>query len=64
MLLVVDDLQWADPGSLGALCVAVGRLGQEPVAVVAAARPRPALDPRVEAWERIEVGPLGLGACD
>jgi DNA-binding NarL/FixJ family response regulator len=61
VLLLVDDLQWADPGSLGALCVAVGRLGQEPVAVVAAARPRPALDPRVEAWERIEVGPLGLG---
>jgi DNA-binding CsgD family transcriptional regulator len=63
VLLLVDDLQWADPGSLGTLCVLVGRLAQEPVAVVAAARPRPALDPRVEAWERIEVGPLGLGAA-
>ncbi len=61
VLLLVDDLQWADAGSLGALCLAVGRLGQEPVAVVAAARPRPALDPRVEAWEQIEVGPLALG---
>ena len=61
VLVLVDDVQWADPGSLGALFVAVGRLGQEPVAVVAAARPRPALDPRVEAWERIEVGPLALG---
>lgn len=61
VLLLVDDLQWADPGSLAALCVAVGRLGRERVAVVAAARPRPALDPRVEAWERFEVGPLALG---
>ena len=61
VLVLVDDVQWADPGSLGALFVAVGRLGQEPVAVVAAARPRPALDPRVEAWQRIEVGPLALG---
>lgn len=61
LLVVVDDLQWADPGSLGALFVAVGRLGQDQVAVVAAARPRPALDPRVEAWDRLEIGPLALG---
>ena len=62
LLVLVDDLQWSDPGSLSAICVAVGRLGHDPVAVVAAARPRPALDPRVHTWGRIEVGPLALDA--
>jgi hypothetical protein len=62
LLLLVDDLQWADSGSLAAICVAVGRLGQDQVAVVAAARPRPALDPRVHTWRRIELGPLPLDA--
>lgn len=62
LLVLVDDLQWADPGSLAATCVAVGRLGQDQVAVVAAARPRPALDPRVHTWGRIEVGQLALDA--
>lgn len=63
LLVLIDDLQWADPGSLAAICVAVGRLGQDRVAVVAAARPRPALDPRVHTWQRIEVGPLALDAA-
>lgn len=62
LLLLVDDLQWADSGSLAAICVAVGRLGEDRVAVVAAARPRPALDPRVHTWRRIEAGPLALDA--
>jgi DNA-binding CsgD family transcriptional regulator len=61
VLLLIDDVQWTDPGSLAALCVAVARLGQDRVAVVAAARPRPALDPRLAAWARLEVGPLSPG---
>ena len=62
LLLLVDDLHWADSGSLAAICVAVGRLGQDRVAVIAAARPRPALDPRLHTWQRIDVGPLALDA--
>lgn len=61
VLLLVDDVQWSDPGSLAALCVTVSRLGRDPIAVVAAARPRPALDPRLAAWTRLEVGPLEPG---
>lgn len=63
VLLLVDDLQWADVGSLAALCLAVGRLGRGRVAVVGAARPRPELDPRLHTWSRIDVGPLELGAA-
>ncbi len=60
VVLLVDDVHWADPGSLAALCLAVARLGRDRVAVVAAARPRPSVDPRLAAWERLEVGPLAL----
>jgi hypothetical protein len=41
----------------------VARLGQDRVAVVAAARPRPALDPLLAAWQRLEVGPLALDSA-
>lgn len=58
LLVLVDDLHWADPGSLTALCLAVGRLQSEQVAVVAAARPRPPLDPRPRSWPTLDVGPL------
>ncbi len=61
VVLLVDDVQWADPGSLAALCVAVARLGQDRVLVVAAARPRPALDPRLATWTHLEVGPVPAG---
>jgi hypothetical protein len=60
VVLLVDDVQWADPGSLAALCLTVARLGQDRVAVVGAARPRPALEPRLAAWAHLEVGPLAL----
>jgi DNA-binding CsgD family transcriptional regulator len=60
LLVLVDDVQWADPGSLAALCLTAARLGQDRVAVVAAARPRPALEPRLAAWAHLEVGPLAL----
>ena len=57
-LLLIDDIHWADRGSLDALALAVGRLGSERIHVVAAARPRPAADPRIRAWTRLDVGPL------
>jgi DNA-binding CsgD family transcriptional regulator len=60
LLVLLDDLHWADSGSLAALCLAVGRLQIEPVTVIAAARPRPPLDPRLQAWTQVEVGPLDV----
>jgi DNA-binding CsgD family transcriptional regulator len=41
----------------------VGRLQIEPVAVIGAARPRPPLDPRLQAWRQVEVGPLDVEAA-
>ncbi|SFM80098.1 regulatory protein, luxR family [Pseudonocardia ammonioxydans] len=57
VLLVLDDLQWADRPSVGALLFLVRRLRHDRVLVLAAARPGeadgPAPDPR---WERL-LGP-------
>jgi DNA-binding CsgD family transcriptional regulator len=58
LLLLLDDLHWADRDSVTTVCLAVGRLQSERVGVVGAARPRPAPDPRVQAWTRIGIGPL------
>ncbi len=63
LLVLLDDLHWADTGSLAALCLAVGRLQIEPVTVIGAARPRPPLDPRLQAWRQVEVGPLDVEAA-
>ncbi len=58
VVLLLDDLHWADSASLAALTLAVGRLVHHPLAVVGTARPRPTIDPRLYAWDRIDVGPL------
>jgi DNA-binding CsgD family transcriptional regulator/DNA replicative helicase MCM subunit Mcm2 (Cdc46/Mcm family) len=58
VVLLLDDLHWADSASLAALTLAVGRLVHHPIAVVGTARPRPTIDPRLYAWDRIDVGPL------
>jgi DNA-binding CsgD family transcriptional regulator len=58
ILLVLDDLHWADPDSLAALTIAVGRLHDEPVVALGAARPTLRSDPRLARWERIDLGPL------
>lgn len=41
LLVVLDDLQWLDAPTRDALAFAIGRLADDPVAVVAAARPEP-----------------------
>jgi DNA-binding CsgD family transcriptional regulator len=58
ILLLLDDLHWADAASQGALVLAVGRLSTEPLVLLGAARPRPALDPRTARWQRLDVEPL------
>ncbi|MEU8120523.1 BTAD domain-containing putative transcriptional regulator [Spirillospora sp. NPDC049024] len=45
LLLVLDDLQWADAGSLQALRLLIGRLRGLPCGVVATCRSTDALDP-------------------
>lgn len=60
LLLLLDDLQWADPGSLAAVCLAVGRLQSERVAVIGAARPRPPLHSGLRAWDTVAIGPLEM----
>lgn len=58
LLLLVDDLRWADEDSTAALTLALGRLQVEPVVAVAAARRSTSLDPRLQRWERLDLGPL------
>ena len=69
VVLAVDDVQWLDLSSAGALAFAVRRLGDEPVFLLLARRVgdpaetselERALD--AERVERLPVGPLSLGA--
>jgi DNA-binding CsgD family transcriptional regulator len=69
VVLAVDDVQWLDLSSAGALAFAVRRLGNAPVLLLLARRVgdhaetselERALD--VERVERLPVGPLSLGA--
>ena len=72
LLLVVDDVQWLDQGTREALAFAARRIGEEPIAVLAAARdaaafpdfptlPLPPLDERVagQLLDRLPDPPAG-----
>ena len=66
LVLAVDDIQWMDAGSAGALGFAWRRLRDEPVGLLVTQRSGDAVawapsddDPRVR---RLPVGPLSLGA--
>ncbi|WP_404386582.1 AAA family ATPase [Knoellia locipacati] len=72
LVLVLEDLQWADPGSLAALTRLSRTLHQQPVVVVCSRRPLPASPDvdhiLVEADARqhlttIDLGPLGPQEC-
>jgi tetratricopeptide (TPR) repeat protein len=49
LVVVVEDLHWADPRSREALCTAGRRLGRDRVLVVVTSRP----DPTPDGWERL-----------
>jgi DNA-binding CsgD family transcriptional regulator len=65
VLVAIDDVQWLDPPSADALAFAARRCDGEAVAFLLARRPgrRSALERALEgSLERLEVGPLTLGA--
>ncbi len=66
LLVAVDDIQWLDGGSADALAYAARRIEQESVGFLLAQRPgqAPALEQAVQriGFERVEVGPLSIGA--
>lgn len=58
LLVLIDDLHWADSASIAALTLTAGRLQSRPVAMVGATRPQTTMDPRLARWQRIDVGVL------
>lgn len=67
VLVAIDDLQWLDAVSARALRYALRRLDEEPVGLLATARPSERVDPLGAAallppgrCETLELGPLGL----
>lgn len=58
LLLLLDNLQWADEDSLATLTLAIGRLSGVRALVVGAARALPEPDPRLLRWERVDVAAL------
>jgi DNA-binding CsgD family transcriptional regulator len=63
LVLAVDDIQWLDPASAGALAFALRRLSGEPVVLFATRRAAPGAEPLDlglgrERITRIDVGPL------
>src|SRR6185436_1535183 len=45
LVLAIDDVQWLDPASAGALAFALRRLGDEPVVLLATRRAAPGAEP-------------------
>jgi DNA-binding CsgD family transcriptional regulator len=65
LLIAVDDVQWLDAPSAGALQFAVRRLAHERVGLLASSVPRPGTAIiSFDNGERITVGPLSLRALD
>lgn len=70
LVIAIDDFQWADEATADALAFAARRLRTEPVAFILARRTggaepagsRFALADTVDRHDRIEVGPLSVGA--
>jgi hypothetical protein len=67
VLIAIDDIHWLDPASADAVAFAARRLEIDPVRFLLTRRPgRRQILERVfksRNFERVEVGPLSLGAC-
>jgi AAA ATPase domain len=69
VLVALDDVQWLDPASAGVLQIALRRLRQEPIGLVATLRRAPELAAPLEleqafpegSLRRLTLGPLSLG---
>jgi ATP/maltotriose-dependent transcriptional regulator MalT len=70
LLVALDDAQWLDPSSAGVLQIALRRLRDEPIGLLATVRSAPELDEPFKLersfpearLERVSLGPLSLGA--
>ena len=70
MVIALDDLQWLDPASAGAIQIALRRLREEPLGLFATLRLGPELGSPLELersfhgerLERLTLGPLSVGA--
>ena len=70
MLVALDDVQWLDPASAGAIQIALRRLREEPVGLLATLGTGPELASPFELErsfsegqiEQLTLGPLSLGA--
>ncbi len=58
VLVVVDDLHWADDDSVSTLALAAARIPAARVALLATAWPSLASDPRLLAWRHLNLDPL------
>jgi DNA-binding NarL/FixJ family response regulator len=58
VLVLIDDLHWADDDSVSAVALAAARIAGERVAIMATAWPSMGTDPRLLAWSHVHLGPL------
>ncbi|MFN8108776.1 MAG: AAA family ATPase [Thermoleophilia bacterium] len=61
VLVIVDDLQWLDPPSAGAILFAARRLWREGIAILVGSRPDDAVLNQLEGLTRLDLGPLAPG---
>ena len=62
VLMLVEDLHWADPSTLELVRLLVARQGRAPLCIVATTRPEPALSwPGTPGLETLDLAPLPLG---
>ncbi len=70
VLVALDDVQWLDPASAGVLQIALRRLREEPVGLLATVRVGPEVESAIELdrsfpesrFVELSIGPLSLGA--